>query len=65
MKVYKDGMEREVPKSKLSEYISAGWKESNSVGNIVNTEELIVLQPTAKSKGAAKSLDNTINKGDE
>lgn len=41
---------------------SAGWTREGSTKTV---EEQLVLRPPAKSKGAAKSLDNANQQGDE
>lgn len=64
MKVYKDGILRDIPEGKLTEYQAAGWTSSQYVA--MEAEEVIKLKPPVKSKGTAKqSLDNAINKGEE
>jgi hypothetical protein len=55
IKVYKNGISRDITKSKLEEYKQAGWTDQESLAK--DSEEVIRLKP-AKSKGADKSLDN-------
>jgi len=61
----KRGMTRWCQESELELMQSAGWQPTSSEPARVSIEEQIVLRPPAKSKGAAKSLDNAIeSKGD-
>lgn len=55
IKVYKNGISRDITKSKKQEYLAAGWTDNATAAQ--ESEEVIRLKP-AKSKGAAKSLDN-------
>lgn len=72
MKIHltKKGMTRWCQDYELDMMKSAGWMPVQAelfepAQEEKAKEEVIRLKPPAKSKGAAKSLDNTINKGDE
>lgn len=49
VKVSKQGEVREVKKSRLQEYLDAGWQQSTPIEG----EEVIRLKPPAKVKAAA------------
>lgn len=61
--VYKDGLTRIITTDRVKEYQAAGWTLQEPVGKIVSAEALQLKTP-AKSKGAAKSLDNDISTGE-
>lgn len=61
--VYKDGLTRIITTDRVKEYQAAGWTLQEPAGKIVSAEALQLKTP-AKSKGAAKSLDNDISTGE-
>ena len=63
IRVYKHQMERWVQFDELEQFESAGWSQ-HPPSTVKQLDEQIVLKAPAKSKSAAKSLDNA-NKGDE
>lgn len=60
MKVYKQGLERDIQESRWAEYSKAGWtKEAGS--SVVEAKEVINLKPAAKVKASAEQAnDETI-----
>jgi hypothetical protein len=62
IRVYRNGVIRDIHKTKLQEYLSAGWSQSPEEA----VEEQIVLKPPARVKAAVKSAedDAIISKGE-
>ena len=59
MKVYKNGLERDIKDAALQDYQAAGWTTSQFV------EQEKAVKPTVKSKGTVKeTLDDAINTGE-
>jgi methyl coenzyme M reductase alpha subunit len=57
IKVIKDGLERDIHKSKLQEYIAGGWKDASKKKK---TEKSAETAPEA----AQEDLGNDISKGE-
>jgi hypothetical protein len=64
IRVYKHAMERWVPLEEIDMFQAAGWSQHKPADKTVTLLDTVVLKAPAKSKGAAKSLDNAIDKGD-
>ena len=64
MKLYKDGLERDVIRSKIAEYKRAGWSEQPA-GEVKAVEDVVRLKPPVKTKATVKVLDEATDKGDE
>ncbi len=64
IRVYKHQMERWVAFDELELFESAGWSQHAPQAKVVQVDEPITMKAPAKSKGAAKSLDNAIEQGD-
>jgi hypothetical protein len=62
IRVYRNGVQRDILKHKLQQYLSAGWSQSPEV----TAEETIALKPPARVKAAVKSAedDAIISKGE-
>lgn len=66
IKMTKHAMTRIVDSGSIELLESAGWvRENPQPANIVTAQDIIKLKAPAKSKGADKSPDNTIEQGDE
>lgn len=71
VKMTKYSMERLVHPSDVSLLEAAGWKVAGATApsakkEVVTAEEVIILKPPAKSKGAdIETLDNANQQGDE
>jgi hypothetical protein len=57
VKVSKQGEVREVKKSRLQEYLDAGWQQSTPIEG----EEVIRLKPPAKKSKAAEPIAEEAN----
>ena len=62
IRVYRNGVIRDIHKAKLQEYLSAGWSQSPED----SAEEKISLKPPARVKAAVKSAEDDAidNKGE-
>lgn len=62
IKVYRNGVIRDIRENKLQEYLLAGWSQSPEE----QAEEKISLKPPARVKAAVKSAedDAIISKGE-
>ena len=60
-------MTRVCQPEQLEQFKSAGWLELNTKPVTVKelSDDIIIARPPAKFKGADKTLDNAINKGEE
>lgn len=54
IKVYRNGVQRDIRENKLQEYLAAGWSQSVQE----QAEEKITLKPPARVKAAVKSAED-------
>jgi hypothetical protein len=64
IRIYKHQMQRWVWLDEIELYEAAGWSQQPPASNVVEIGEVVAMKAPAKSKGAAKPIDNAIHKGD-
>lgn len=67
MKIYKQGIERDINTAQYEQYSAAGWtQKAVSTAAVEQADEVINLKPAAKVKAAVDQANGTtINQGEK